>query len=194
MAYYDSKGDSVVRYYAEKINLLLANKHVLEKVAEVSSRIVHEKDFSVTKFVEEKQSHKESFDIQKQLASEVRKFEFQKKMSFVRRRNPVETEIDPVHRIAISKCAQKLADRIEFFDKNILPELKSQEEELENRFRSRMVESIASVVRNMSTIDFEDQGSVLLLSGKSMSQSGSLSQSSAARPSSDDLLIIPDST
>lgn len=75
VAYYDSKGDQVVRYYTEKINLLLANRQVLEKVAEVSKMIKQEKDFSISKYIEETQSRRESFDFHKQMATDVKKFD-----------------------------------------------------------------------------------------------------------------------
>lgn len=192
MAYYDSKGDCVVRYYTEKINLLLANRHVLEKVTEVSKKLVNEKDFKISTLIEESQSRKPSIDIQRQMASDVRKFEFHKKVSFIRKRNTVDCGAELSNRQTLALCSEKLNKRIEFFDKTVLTELKKDEDDLESRLRDRLSQSIASIVKNMSIMDFDDQNSVLFTSGKNSSQHNILLQSPLTKSSTKEFLIIPE--
>lgn len=135
MAYYDSIGDRVVSYYMEKINMLLANQKVLEKVTEVSMIIKKEgNSSSLAKLMLDAQPE---INIHKKKATDLKRFEFQKQISLIRKKGPGSEEDSEGGEETVKGTLMRFTKRIEFFQNNLEGQFQTQEKELQERINQR---------------------------------------------------------
>lgn len=122
--------------------MLLSNQKVMEKVSEVSQMIKQEKNFSLTKYIEET-SKPNPIDIHKRRENDIRRYDFQRKVSSLRRAELVPKDADlspdaPPHSVAW--CMRRLSKRIEYFDSYYIVELVTDKDELASRLQQRQTE------------------------------------------------------
>lgn len=167
VAYYDSIGDPTTGYYMEKINLLLANRTVLETVTKVSKLLAEEKNFSISKFIEQTNAGKEDFNLQKKMETDIKKYDFQRKISFIRRKDTTAGGSEEISTDPIKVCISKMCSRLDTFDKMIAPEFHNDHEDLEKKIKDRLRSSMASILQNLSISNFDDPGSQMNTSARS---------------------------
>lgn len=194
MAYYDSIGDSITSYYMEKINLLLANRSVLETVTKVSKLLNEEKNFSISKFIEQTCSGKEDFNLQRKMEADMKKYDFQRKISFIKRKDTTAGAGEEMNVNPVQCCSQKMRLRLDHFDKFIAPELHRENDELDERIKARLTSSMAAILQNLSGSNIEDVEIMLNTSTRSTSFPNLLTMSPQSRSKSNtDSAIINES-
>jgi hypothetical protein len=121
--------------------MLLSNHKVLEKVEEVSEMMKSESDFNLKEFIQEESSAAVPMNIQKKMQNEAKKFEFNKQVIQIRRKenNPSE---DDFTEHTVGWCMLKLKKRIEMYDSLIAPDLESEGQLLQRRLAARQKEVV----------------------------------------------------
>lgn len=125
--------------------MLLSNQKVMEKVSEVSQMIKQEKNFSLTKYIEET-TKPDPIDIHKRREHDIRRYDFQRKVSSLRRAELVSRDAEPGSSEAaphtVAWCMHRLTKRIEYFDSYYVVELMNDKDELAGRLQLRQNEQL----------------------------------------------------
>ena len=123
--------------------MLLSNQKVMEKVSEVSNMIKNEKDFNMTKYIEEN-TQIDNLNIRQKRENDIRRYDFQRKISKIRKNdlknfeNGTE-EVSNPH--SITWCLEKVIKRVEFYDSVQYPIAIKEEKDLADRLAARNSEN-----------------------------------------------------